>query len=82
MNYWILARRFADLQQELTKILRPLTKVRVIIDRRVRQRPAEWSAYPEAPRLWSVPEEGTEDGGKSQDGLGSPDGIKQESNAT
>lgn len=38
MNYWIVARRFAHVQEELTRILRPLSDVRVIIDRRVRRR--------------------------------------------
>jgi hypothetical protein len=46
-------------------MLRPLSDVRVIIDRRVRRRLAQLRAFPEAPKIWALPEEETEDGGKS-----------------
>jgi len=39
-QYWIVARRFADLETELTRILQPLPEVEVIIDRRAQGRPA------------------------------------------
>ncbi len=39
--YWIVNRRFSDLQQELTRILQPLPQVQVIIDRRGRERRPE-----------------------------------------
>ncbi len=80
VSYWIVDRQFADVCQELIRILRPLSEVRVIIDRRVQQRSAEWSAYPEAAGLWSVPEEGAEDGGKSEGSLRALDRIPHETN--
>ena len=58
MSYWIVARRFADLEPELNRILRPLPEVRVLIDRRIRERPPDWTAHPEAHGAWSLPEEG------------------------
>ena len=82
MNYWIVARRFSHLQEELTRILRPLSDVRVIIDRRVRRRLAQLRAFPEAPETWALPENETEDGRTSQGGLISRDGSKQETSGT
>ena len=59
-QYWIIARRFADLEHELTRILRTLPELRVIIDRRVRERPSEpeWIIHSEPPEVWSLPENG------------------------
>ena len=56
-NYWIVHRRFANLEQELTRILRPLPEVRVIVDRRVRDRLPEWTVYSEALGAWSLSED-------------------------
>ncbi len=61
MSYWIVARRFADLEPELNRILRPLPEVRVLIDRRVRERPPEWTAYSEVLGVWSLLEEGRQE---------------------
>ncbi len=59
-QYWIIARRFADLEHELTGILRTLPEMRVIIDRRVRERPSEpeWITHSQPPEVWSLPENG------------------------
>ena len=82
MNYWIVARRFAHLQEELTRILRPLSGVRVIIDRRVRRRLAQLRTFPEAPETWALPEKEMEEGEKSQGGLISRNGSEQETSGT
>jgi len=82
MNYWIVARRFAHLQEELIRILRPVSDVRVIVDRRVRRPLAQLKAFSEAPKIWTLPEKETEDGGKSHGGLVSRDGSKQEASGT
>ncbi len=59
-QYWIIARRFADLEHELTGIFRTLPEMRVIIDRRVRERPSEpeWIPHSQSPEVWSLPENG------------------------
>lgn len=82
MNYWIVTRRFAHLQEELTRILRPLLDVRVITDRRIRRRLAQLRAFPEAPKVWALPEKETEDGGKRQDNHRPPEGIERETDGT
>lgn len=58
-QYWIIARRFGDLEHELTRILRTLPEMRVIIDRRVRERPPEpeWITYSEDLGAWSISED-------------------------
>ncbi|MFQ5870374.1 MAG: hypothetical protein ACE5JC_10775 [Candidatus Zixiibacteriota bacterium] len=53
-QYWIVARRFADLEHELTRILRTLPEMRVMIDRRVRERPPEGITYSEDLGAWSI----------------------------
>jgi hypothetical protein len=58
-QYWIVARRFGDLEHELTRILRTLPEMRVIIDRRVQERPPEpeWIPYSEDLGAWSISED-------------------------
>ncbi|MFQ5988957.1 MAG: hypothetical protein ACE5K9_03470 [Candidatus Methylomirabilales bacterium] len=61
INYWIVDRRFADLEPELTRILQPLPEVRVLIDRRIRERSPEWTAYSEVLGVWSLLEDGRQE---------------------
>ena len=61
MSYWIVARRFADLEPELTRILQALPEVRVLIDRRIRERPPECTTYSEVLGVWSLLEEGRQE---------------------
>ena len=57
ITYWIVDRRFANLEPELSRILTPVPEVRVIVDRRVQDRLPEWTVYSEALGAWSLSED-------------------------